>query len=97
MGGGGLGALFERLQISAEGAPSGRATMMQSVLFKVKLFRGPGDFERSKQGLLWMLEALCRINQGHLAQFPYPPLYRAGVRYQTSARTEPKSGSTSPA
>jgi hypothetical protein len=62
--------------------------MMQPVLFKVKLFRGPGDFERSKEALLWMLEALCQINQGHLASFPYPPLYQAGVRYQREQGTE---------
>ena len=62
--------------------------MMQPVLFRVKLFRGAGDFERSKTALLWMLEALCQINEGHLEQFPYPRLYQAGVRYQREVNTE---------
>jgi hypothetical protein len=61
---------------------------MQPIVFKLKLFRGPGDFERSKETLLWLLEALCRANQGHLEQFPYPPLYQSGVRYQRENGTE---------
>lgn len=62
--------------------------MMQPVVFKVKLFQGTGDLERSKQALLWMLEALCRINQGHLAKFPYPPLFQSGVHYEREVGTE---------
>lgn len=62
--------------------------MMQPVVFKVQLFRDPGDRERSQQGLLWMLEALCKINEGHLAERPYPPLYESGVRYQRENGTE---------
>lgn len=62
--------------------------MMQPVVFKVKLFQGQGDLDRSKEALLWMLEALCRINEGHLAQFPYPPLFRSGVHYQREVGTE---------
>jgi hypothetical protein len=83
----GPGALFERLDLRGARRAGGVA-MMQPVLFKVKLFRGAGDFERSKTALLWMLEALCQINEGHLAQFPYPPLYQAGVRYQREVNTE---------
>ncbi len=44
--------------------------MMQPIVFKVKLLRGPGDLVRSEKGLLWLLEALCKINEGHLEQFP---------------------------
>ena len=62
--------------------------MMQPVLFKVKLFRDPADRARSQQALLWMLEALCKVNEGHLADRPYPPLYEAGVRYQREEGTE---------
>jgi hypothetical protein len=62
--------------------------MMQPVVFKVQLFRDEGDRPRSQEGLLWMLEALCKINEGHLADRPYPRLYEAGVRYQREQGTE---------
>jgi hypothetical protein len=62
--------------------------MMQPVLFKVKLFRDEADQPRSQQALLWMLEALCKINEGHLEQRRYPPLYEAGVRYEREQGTE---------
>jgi hypothetical protein len=62
--------------------------MMRPIVFKVQLFRDEGDRERSQQGLLWMLEALCQINEGHLADRPYPPLYEAGVHYQREDSTE---------
>jgi hypothetical protein len=62
--------------------------MMQPIVFKVKLFRDDADRPRSQQALLWMLEALCKINEGHLAERPYPPLYQSGVRYQRENGTE---------
>lgn len=62
--------------------------MMQPILFKVRLFTGPGDRPRSQTALLWLLEALCKVNQGHLEQKPYPPLYKAGVRYRREDGTE---------
>jgi hypothetical protein len=62
--------------------------MMQPVLFKVQLFRDADDRPRSQEALLWMLEALCKINEGHLAAKPYPPLYEAGVRYEREPGTE---------
>ena len=62
--------------------------MMQPVLFKVQLFRDTEDRPRSQQALLWMLEALCKINEGHLAQKPYPPLYESAVRYRREEGTE---------
>lgn len=62
--------------------------MMQPVLFKVMLFRDLADRPRSQQALLWMLEALCKVDEGHLADRPYPPLYESGVRYQREEGTE---------
>lgn len=62
--------------------------MMQPVVFKVQLFRDAADRPRSQQALLWMLEALCKINQGHLDARPYPPLYEAGVHYERESGTE---------
>ena len=62
--------------------------MMQPVLFRVQLFRDADDRPRSQQALLWMLESLCKINEGHLADRPFPPLYESGVRYQREPGTE---------
>src|SRR5262249_57229573 len=48
--------------VSPRGAfRAGGLTMMQPVVFDVKLFTGPGDLERSEVALLWMLEALCQV------------------------------------
>lgn len=62
--------------------------MMQPILFKVRLFAGPGDRERSQVSLLWLMEALCKINQGHLKTGKFPALYKSGVRYQREDGTE---------
>jgi hypothetical protein len=61
---------------------------MQPIVFKVDLFSRPEDQPRSQRGLLWLLESLCKINQDHLRQKPYPPLYEAGVRYVREEGTE---------
>jgi hypothetical protein len=62
--------------------------MMQPIVFKVLLFAGPDDRARSQTSILWLLEALCKIDQGHLATHKYPPLYKAGVRYKRENGTE---------
>ena len=56
--------------------------MMKPILFEVKLFRGEWDRARSQVALLKLMEALSQLNEGHLAQMEYPPLYESGVRYQ---------------
>ena len=72
---------------------------MQPIVMKIALFRGDFDQARSQYSLLWLMEALCRINQSHIRQFrilakqgkvpaPYPLLYRAGVHYEPEAGTE---------
>ncbi len=72
---------------------------MQPIVFKVALFRGDFDQARSQYSLLWLMEALVRINQSHIRQFkalakqkkvpaPYPPLYRAGIHYEPEPGTE---------
>jgi hypothetical protein len=55
---------------------------MKPILFEVKLFRDEADRARSQAALLKLMEALCEVNEGHLAQIAYPPLYESGVRYQ---------------
>jgi len=72
---------------------------MQPIVFKVALFEADDDQARSQYSLLWMMEALVRIDQSHLRQMrhlyqdgkvnsPYPPLYRAGVHYERERGTE---------
>jgi hypothetical protein len=72
---------------------------MQPIVMKVALFRGDFDQARSQYSLLWLMEALTRINQSHIRQFrslakqgkvpaPYPMLYRAGVHYEPEPGTE---------
>jgi hypothetical protein len=72
---------------------------MQPIVFKVALFRGDFDQARSQYSLLWLMEALVRINQSHIRQFkalakqkkvpaPYPLLYRAGIHYEPEPGTE---------
>lgn len=62
--------------------------MMRPITFEMTLFRTPDDLRRSQEALLWMLEALCKIDEGHLAQVAYPPLYQAGVSYRREKNTE---------
>ncbi len=72
---------------------------MQPVVFRVALFRGDWDQARSQHALLWMLEALARIDQGHIRQgralakrgrigAEFPPLYYSGVHYEPEPGTE---------
>jgi len=71
---------------------------MQPIVFKVALFRGDHDQARSQYSLLWMMEALCRINQSHIRlnrgladrglAKAYPLLYRSGVHYEREKGTE---------
>lgn len=72
---------------------------MQPIVFKVALFRGDFDQARSQYSLLWLMEALVRINQSHIRQYkklaqekrvpaPYPALYRSGIHYEPEPGTE---------
>jgi hypothetical protein len=72
---------------------------MQPIVMKVALFRGDFDQARSQYGLLWLMEALCRINQSHIRQFrhlkadgkipdEYPSIYLSGVHYEPEPGTE---------
>lgn len=54
---------------------------MQPIVLRLDLFASEEDHLRSQRALLWLLEALCRIDRELLQQRPYPPLYDAGVRY----------------
>lgn len=72
---------------------------MPKIEFRLQMFRGDWDQIWSQMRLLWAMEGLCRINQTHLRQFnefakrgliekPYPPLYKAGLHYETEKGTE---------
>ncbi len=68
---------------------------MPPIEFHVAMFRGDWDQARSQYVLLWMMEALCRIDQSLIAQSKtmtkkgmirkdemIPLLYRSGVHYE---------------
>ncbi len=68
---------------------------MPPIEFHVAMFRGDWDQARSQFVLLWLMEALCRVNRSIISQSKLmakkgmigkneivPPLYRAGVHYE---------------
>lgn len=72
---------------------------MPKIELRVQMFRGDWDQIWSQLRLLWAMEGLCRINQTHIRQFDefvkrglvekaYPPIYRAGLHYETEKGTE---------
>lgn len=72
---------------------------MPKIELRIQMFRGDFDQIWSQMRLLWAMEGLCRINQTHLRQFDYfkkrglvkdtyPPIYRAGLHYETEKGTE---------
>lgn len=62
-------------------------------VFDIEIFRNPvgnkvseAERRRSMDALLWMMEALCRINQGEIKYQkevgnPFIPLYESGIYY----------------
>lgn len=57
--------------------------MLRYVLFDLNLFAPDVDREKSRQGLLWMLESLTRWNVLYLKDHPETPkLYASGVKYE---------------
>ena len=64
--------------------------MMQPIVLKLLLFTSSeaADRERSEKSLLLFLEGLSRHNQALLAQYKYPRLYEARVRYLREEGTE---------
>jgi hypothetical protein len=62
-------------------------------LFDIEIFRNPVDNKvspaerrRSMDAILWMMEGLCRINQGEIRLQkslgkPFRPLYQSGIYY----------------
>jgi hypothetical protein len=72
---------------------------MPNIVFRCQMFRGDWDQIWSQMRMLWMMEALCRVNQTHLRQFEefrkrglvergYPSVYRSGLHYETEKGTE---------
>jgi hypothetical protein len=72
---------------------------MPKIEFRCQMFRGDWDQVWSQRRMLWMMEALCRVNQTHLQEFEafkkrglvernYPSIYRAGIHYETEKGTE---------
>jgi len=72
---------------------------MPNIVFRCQMFRGDWDQIWSQMRMLWMMEALVRVNQTHLRQFEefkrrglvphnYPPVYLSGLHYETEKGTE---------
>lgn len=72
---------------------------MPKIEFRTQMFRGDWDQVWSQRRMLWMMEALCRVNQTHFQEFEafkqrglvaknYPSVYRAGLHYETEKGTE---------
>jgi hypothetical protein len=72
---------------------------MPNITFRCQMFRGDWDQVWSQERMLWLMEALCRVNQTHLRQFEefkrrglvercYPSVYRSGLHYETEKGTE---------
>lgn len=61
--------------------------MLRHVLFDTKMFDGEGDRENSQKRVLWLLEALTRIDQLYLQNHPETPLiYQSGIKYIVPAQ-----------
>jgi hypothetical protein len=72
---------------------------MPKIEFRCQMFRGDWDQVWSQMRMLWLMEALCRVNQTHLQEFSaflkrglvastYPSVYRSGLHYETEKGTE---------
>jgi len=72
---------------------------MPNIVFRCQMFRGDWDQVWSQMRMLWLMEALCRVNQTHLRQFEefrkrglvphgYPSVYRSDLHYETEKGTE---------
>lgn len=72
---------------------------MPKIDLRLQMFRGDWDQIWSQMRLLWAMEGLVRINQTHIRQFDifqkrglvekaYPPIYKAGIHYETEKGTE---------
>ena len=63
---------------------------MPPIIFDVEIFSGSElSRKRSQKCLLWLLEALCKINELWLDSHPSTPkIYKAPVRYVAEEKTE---------
>ena len=72
---------------------------MPKIEFRCQMFRGDWDQVWSQRRMVFLMEALCRVNQTHLQEFEafkkrglvkntYPSVYRSGLHYETEKGTE---------
>jgi hypothetical protein len=72
---------------------------MPKIEFRCQMFRGDWDQVWSQERMLFLMEALCRVNQTHLQEMEamkkrglvkntYPSVYRSGLHYETEKGTE---------
>src|SRR5690348_783006 len=56
--------------------------MMKPIILQVALFRDDKDHRRSRKAMLWLLDALTKVDRIWLREHPETPLiYKSGVRY----------------
>ena len=72
---------------------------MPKIEFRCQMFRGDFDQVWSQERMLFLMEALCRVNQTHLQEMEamkkrglvgknYPSVYRSGLHYEVEKGTE---------
>lgn len=72
---------------------------MPKIEFRCQMFRGDWDQVWSQERMLFLMEALVRVNQTHLQELEamrkrgligktYPSVYRSGLHYETEKGTE---------
>jgi hypothetical protein len=72
---------------------------MPKIEFRCQMFRGDWDQVWSQRRMVFLMEALVRVNQTHLQEFEalqkrglvkstYPSVYRSGLHYETEKGTE---------
>lgn len=62
--------------------------MMGPITFDIVLFKNDRDIARSRQNLLWLMEALVQVNMGWIKNYPTSALYKSGVVYVPEVKTE---------
>ena len=62
---------------------------MSDIILRCDLFRDARDFKRSRDALLYVLEALTKLDEDYLRDYPETPtLYTSGVVYRRSGPKE---------
>lgn len=62
---------------------------LRPIQLAVQLFTGPGDLDRSRRAITWLMHGLVQVNCEWLLTHPSAPsLYESGVVYRAERNTE---------